>query len=63
MGRRILSDALSKLVNAERRRKATVELQPISTVISSFLSIMKNRGQLLSYNQSLHFSFSRFPSL
>uniref|UniRef100_A0A2P2JQT5 40S ribosomal protein S15a-5 n=1 Tax=Rhizophora mucronata TaxID=61149 RepID=A0A2P2JQT5_RHIMU len=49
MGRRILSDALSKLVNAERRRKATVELQPISTVISSFLSIMKNRGYIKNF--------------
>ncbi|KAH9697082.1 40S ribosomal protein S15a-5 [Citrus sinensis] len=31
MGRRILNDALRAIVNAERRGKATVELQPIST--------------------------------
>ncbi|KDO39731.1 hypothetical protein CISIN_1g038812mg [Citrus sinensis] len=41
MGRRILNDALRAIVNAERRGKATVELQPISTVMSSFLNIMK----------------------
>ncbi|KAI9118951.1 hypothetical protein K1719_009626 [Acacia pycnantha] len=44
MGRRILNDALRTMVNAERRGKATVELKPISTVISSFLRIMKVRG-------------------
>lgn len=44
MGRRILNEALRKMVNAERRGKATVELQPISTVLSSFLKIMKDRG-------------------
>ncbi|MBA0719323.1 hypothetical protein Golax_007015 [Gossypium laxum] len=43
MGRRILNDALRSIVNAERRGKATVELKPISTVISSFLNIMKYR--------------------
>lgn len=46
MGRRILNDALRAIVNAERRGKATVELQPISTVMSSFLNIMKYRGNL-----------------
>lgn len=44
MGRRVLSNALSAIVNAERRAKATVQLQPISTVVSSFLKIMKDRG-------------------
>ncbi|KAK9184702.1 hypothetical protein WN943_025053 [Citrus x changshan-huyou] len=44
MGRRILNDALRAIVNAERRGKATVELQPISTVMSSFLNIMKYRA-------------------
>lgn len=48
MGRRILNDALRAIVNAERRGKASVELQPISTVMSSFLKIMKDRGK---YNQ------------
>ncbi|PNY01946.1 40S ribosomal protein s15a-5-like [Trifolium pratense] len=43
MGRRILNDALRSMVNAERRGKAMVELKPISTVISSFLQIMKHR--------------------
>lgn len=41
----ILNNALRTIVNAERRGKATVELQPISTVMSSFLKIMKNRGK------------------
>ncbi|XP_024034001.1 40S ribosomal protein S15a-5 [Citrus clementina] len=45
MGRRILNNALRAIVNAERRGKATVELQPISTVMSSFLNIMKYRGE------------------
>ncbi|KAB1208310.1 40S ribosomal protein S15a-5 [Morella rubra] len=43
MGRRILNEALRAIVNAERRGKATVELKPISTVMSSFLKIMKDR--------------------
>ncbi|GAU11776.1 hypothetical protein TSUD_75270 [Trifolium subterraneum] len=43
MGRRILNDALRSMVNAEKRGKAMVELKPISTVISSFLQIMKHR--------------------
>ena len=45
MGRRILNDALRSIVNAERRGKAAVELKPISTVMSSFLKIMKDRGK------------------
>lgn len=49
MGRRILNDALRTMVNAERRRKATVELNPISTVISSFLQIMKHRGYIKDF--------------
>lgn len=47
MGRMILNNALRAIVNAEKRGKATVELQPISTVMSSFLTIMKNRGKTL----------------
>ncbi|XP_064956272.1 small ribosomal subunit protein uS8my isoform X2 [Musa acuminata AAA Group] len=43
MGRRILNDALRTIVNAERRGKATATLQPISSVIVSFLRIMKDR--------------------
>ncbi|KAK4761726.1 hypothetical protein SAY87_029610 [Trapa incisa] len=49
MGRRVLSNALSALVNAERRAKATVQLQPISTVVSSFLKIMKDRGYIKNF--------------
>ncbi|KAK7319914.1 hypothetical protein RJT34_04642 [Clitoria ternatea] len=49
MGRRILNDALRSMVNAERRAKATVELNPISTVISSFLCIMKNHGYIRDF--------------
>ncbi|KAK2413399.1 40S ribosomal protein S15a-5 [Trifolium repens] len=49
MGRRILNDALRSMVNAEKRGKATVELKPISTVISSFLQIMKHRGYIKDF--------------
>ncbi|GMY36238.1 40S ribosomal protein S15a-5-like [Fagus crenata] len=49
MGRRILNDALRSIVNAEKRGKATVELKPISTVISSFLKIMKDRGYIKDF--------------
>ncbi|XP_040931235.1 40S ribosomal protein S15a-5 isoform X1 [Gossypium hirsutum] len=49
MGRRILKDALRSIVNAEKRGKATVELKPISTVISSFLTIMKDRGYIRNF--------------
>ncbi|KAE8722010.1 40S ribosomal protein S15a-5 [Hibiscus syriacus] len=49
MGRRILNDALRSIVNAEKRGKASVELKPISTVISSFLNIMKNQGYIKNF--------------
>ncbi|KAK7245287.1 hypothetical protein RIF29_40126 [Crotalaria pallida] len=49
MGRRILNEALSAMVNAERRGKSIVELKPISTVMSSFLKIMKNRGYIKDF--------------
>ncbi|KAI4385705.1 hypothetical protein MLD38_003699 [Melastoma candidum] len=49
MGRRILNEALRKMVNAERRGKATVDLQPISGVLSSFLQIMKDRGYVRNF--------------
>ncbi|KAL6196107.1 hypothetical protein ACLB2K_029224 [Fragaria x ananassa] len=49
MGRMILNNALRAIVNAEKRQKATVELQPISTVMSSFLKIMKNRGYIKDF--------------
>lgn len=49
MGRRILNNALSAIVNAERRGKATVNLQPISTVMASFLKIMKYRGYIKDF--------------
>ncbi|CAI0628454.1 unnamed protein product [Linum tenue] len=49
MGRRILNDALRAIVNAEKRGKASVELKPISTVMSSFLKIMKDRGYIKNY--------------
>ncbi|XP_022751727.1 40S ribosomal protein S15a-5-like [Durio zibethinus] len=49
MGRRILNDALRSIVNAEKRGKATVELKPISIVISSFLNIMKYRGYIKNF--------------
>ncbi|XP_022639976.1 40S ribosomal protein S15a-5 isoform X2 [Vigna radiata var. radiata] len=49
MGRRILNDALRSMVNAEKRGKAMVELKPISTVMSSFLRIMKNHGYIKDF--------------
>ncbi|XP_058074018.1 small ribosomal subunit protein uS8my isoform X2 [Magnolia sinica] len=49
MGRRILNDALRTMVNAERRGKATANLQPISTVMTSFLKIMKDRGYIKDF--------------
>jgi hypothetical protein len=59
MGRRILNDALRSMVNAEKRGKAMVELKPISTVISSFLQIMKHRGNIFTTpNTALHFVFN-----
>ena len=45
MGRRILNDALRTMVNAERRGMAKAHLQPISTVMTSFLKIMKDHGK------------------
>ncbi|KAK6914780.1 Ribosomal protein S8, partial [Dillenia turbinata] len=49
MGRRILNDALRTIVNAEKRGKATANLQPISKVMSSFLNIMKHRGYIKDF--------------
>ncbi|PON32273.1 Ribosomal protein [Parasponia andersonii] len=49
MGRRILNEALRSIVNAERRGKSMVELKPISTVMSSFLNIMKDRGYIKDF--------------
>ncbi|CAL9223650.1 unnamed protein product [Arabidopsis halleri] len=49
MGRRILNDALRTIVNAEKRGKASVELKPVSTVMSSFLKIMKEKGYIKSF--------------
>ncbi|KAL8172067.1 hypothetical protein V2J09_023871 [Rumex salicifolius] len=37
------------IVNAERRNKATTELKPVSTVMCSFLNIMKKRGYIKEY--------------
>lgn len=45
MGRRILNDALRTIVNAERRGMAQAQLRPISTVMTSFLKIMKDHGK------------------
>ncbi|KAF6138241.1 hypothetical protein GIB67_011081 [Kingdonia uniflora] len=44
MGRKILNEALSKIVNAEKRGFATTNLRPVSNVMASFLKIMKDRG-------------------
>ncbi|KAG0490122.1 hypothetical protein HPP92_006985 [Vanilla planifolia] len=49
MGRMILNNALRTIVNAERRGKATAKLQPISTTMASFLSIMKQRGYIKDF--------------
>ncbi|KAJ8628541.1 hypothetical protein MRB53_021848 [Persea americana] len=49
MGRRILNDALRTIVNAERRGKATTNLKPISTVMTSFLKITKDRGYIKDF--------------
>ncbi|WVZ72961.1 hypothetical protein U9M48_021341 [Paspalum notatum var. saurae] len=49
MGRRILNEALRKMVNADRRGKATALLQPISGVMVSFLNIMKHRGYIKNF--------------
>ncbi|GAB4852726.1 40S ribosomal protein S15a-5 [Ancistrocladus abbreviatus] len=50
MGRRILNEALRTIVNAEKRSKATADLQPISTVMCSFLNIMKTRGYIKDFH-------------
>ncbi|VFQ98779.1 unnamed protein product [Cuscuta campestris] len=44
MGRRILNDALTTIVNAEKRGFASAQLKPISNVMANFLQIMKYRG-------------------
>lgn len=44
-----MNDALRTIVNAERRGKASVELKPISTVMSSFLRIMKEKGYIKNF--------------
>ncbi|RZC76108.1 hypothetical protein C5167_000291 [Papaver somniferum] len=49
MGRRILNQAMSKIVNAERRSRATATLQPISGLMSSFLNVMKHRGYIKDF--------------
>ncbi|MFS7890345.1 putative ribosomal protein S8 [Helianthus anomalus] len=49
MGRRILNDALTTMVNAEKRGFASAQIQPISNVISSFLTIMKQRGYVKNF--------------
>ncbi|URE03527.1 40S ribosomal protein [Musa troglodytarum] len=49
MGPRILNDVLRTIVNAEKRGKATANLQPISTVMVSFLNFMKIRGYIKDF--------------
>ncbi|XP_074559425.1 small ribosomal subunit protein uS8my-like [Curcuma longa] len=49
MGRRILNDALQKMLNAERRGNASTTLQPISGTIVAFLNVMKNRGYIKDF--------------
>lgn len=49
MGRRILNEAMSKIMNAERQRFATTRLYPISNVMTSFIRIMKYRGYLKDF--------------
>ncbi|KAH9300307.1 hypothetical protein KI387_011890, partial [Taxus chinensis] len=46
MGLRILNEALSKIMNAERRGFGKVELQPVSILMANFLNVMKNRGYI-----------------
>ncbi|VAI92283.1 unnamed protein product [Triticum turgidum subsp. durum] len=60
MGRRILNDALRKMVNAERRGKATAQLQPISGFMISFLNIMKHRG-IIFLRYSIHIGMEKSP--
>ncbi|PIA64456.1 hypothetical protein AQUCO_00100144v1 [Aquilegia coerulea] len=60
MGKRILNEALSKIVNAERRGKATAQLQPVSNMIASFLQVMKNRvGLYCDLNPKWYFGSRR----
>lgn len=61
MGRRILNDALRTIVNAEKRGFASAELKPISNVISSFLQIMKYRGNMYEF-VSINLYFNCCPS-
>lgn len=49
MGRRILNEALRKIVNAEKRGFATTQLQPVSNLMASFLNIMKYRGYIKDF--------------
>ncbi|XP_042403095.1 40S ribosomal protein S15a-5-like [Zingiber officinale] len=49
MGRRILNDALQKMLNAERRGNASTTLQPISGTIIAFLNVMKSRGYIKDF--------------
>ncbi|URE03518.1 40S ribosomal protein [Musa troglodytarum] len=53
MGPRILNDVLRTIVNAEKRGKATANLQPISTVMVSFLNFMKIRGYIKDFQFSI----------
>jgi len=49
MGRRILNNALSTIVNAEKRGFATAQIKPISNVMAAFLNIMKYRGYIKDF--------------
>lgn len=44
-----MNEALSTIVNAEKRGFATAQLQPISNVMASFLTIMKHRGYIKDF--------------
>lgn len=44
-----MNEALSTIVNAEKRGFATTQLQPISNVMASFLTIMKHRGYIKDF--------------
>lgn len=44
-----MNDALRTIVNAERRGFASAHLQPISSVMASFLQIMKYRGYIKDF--------------
>ncbi|GAA0142916.1 ribosomal protein [Lithospermum erythrorhizon] len=49
MGRRILNEALSTIVNAEKRGFASAKLNPVSHITASFLQIMKYRGYVKDF--------------